>query len=328
MDDAAARDGSYSWLLMSNAAPDRPAGVRGILAGVDRLETWLHVAFVALTVTSAVRYVQGHGLTDRGWAVLGGAAALLVLYAVRPWVPWRRARWWPPLWCALLVLTWVVLALIAPSFSWLAVPLAFVALQVLPFPVAVVVLTLMVVTVVTAWTRMRDVLDPTVVIGPVSVAVLAVLAYRALERDAAERQRLLDDLREAQGDLADAQHRAGAIAERARLSREIHDSVAQDLSSINLLLQAAEQDWDTRSDAARTHVGQAARTSRHSLDEVRRVVRDLAPAELEGRDADLAEALERAGRSAVGHRPVELQVQVHGEPVPVSEPVAAALLRT
>jgi len=206
--------------------------------------------------------------------------------------------------------------------------IAFRPLALLPFPVAAAVLAVMVLAVVTAWTRMQQELDPTVVVGPVSVAVLAVVAYRALEREAAVRQRLLDDLREAQGDLADAQHRAGMIAERARLSREIHDSVAQGLSSINLLLQAAEQDWDSRPDAARAHAAQAARTARDSLDEVRRVVRDLAPADLEAHDTALPQALERAARSAVGPGGPEVLVQVHGDPLPVPRAVATALLRT
>ena len=127
--------------------------------------------------------------------------------------------------------------MVAPSFAWCAVPLAFVALRVLPFKVACAVVAAMVVTVALAWSGMRQVVDPTVLLGPACVAVLAVVAYQALDRDARLRQRLLDDLREAQSELADTQHRSGRLAERARLSREIHDSVAQGLSSINLLLR-------------------------------------------------------------------------------------------
>jgi signal transduction histidine kinase len=163
----------------------------------------------------------------------------------------------------------------------------------------------------------------------VCIAVLAVGAYRALEREAVARQVLLDDLHAAQGDLADAQHQAGALAERARLSREIHDSVAQGLSSINLLLQAAEREWDSRPSSAREHAGQAAATARDGLDEVRRVVRDLAPAELaaSGRPA-LPGVLRQTCARLAAVSGVDVRVQVHGTPVPLGSEVETALLRT
>lgn len=250
-----------------------PAWTAGILGHASGLVTALHTAFVVLVVASAVRYLSGHGFGDQAPWVLGGAVVLLATYAAHRLLPSR-------LWLALLVAVWFGLVLVAPSFAWCAVPLSFVALRVLPFWPACAVVAGMVATTVVTWTRMTDRLDPTIVLGPVCVAVLAVGAYRALERDALARQALLDDLHAAQGDLADAQHRAGVLAERARLSREIHDSVAQGLSSINLLLQAAEHEWDDRPAAAREHAAQAAATARDGLDEVRRVVRDLAPAEL------------------------------------------------
>lgn len=305
-------------------------GLSGILAGVRRLETWLHLTLVLLTVGSAIRYLQGHGFGDRAPAVLTGAALLLAVYAACRRVPWQQRRWWPVVWCATLIATWLALVIVAPSFAWCAVPLAFVALRVLPFPVACAVVAVMVLVVVAAWTQMRATLDPTVILGPACIAILAVTAYRALEREASTRQRLLDDLREAQGDLADAQHRAGALAERTRLSREIHDSVAQGLSSINLLLQAAVQDWEPRPRAAHGHVMQAAQTARESLDEVRRVIRDLAPAELSGdvSGALLPEALREASLRATRHTGVAVSVAVEGEPVPLPTEFGTALLRT
>lgn len=311
-------------------AVDGPAeGARGILAGVRRLETWLHVSFVVLTLASVARYLQNHRLDDKATWVLAGAGLLLIVYAGLRRVPWHGRRAWPAVWCASLVLAWIALVVAAPSFAWCAVTLAFVALRVLPFPVAVMVVAVMVLTVTAAWTSMRDGVDPTVLAGPACVAVLAVTAYRALDQQAEARQRLLEDLRETQGELADAQHRAGVDAERARLSRDIHDSVAQGLSSINLLLQAAEQDWLPRPAAARQHVDQAARTARHGLDEVRRVVRDLAPPELAGGAAApaLPEVLGAVARTAQ-QSGIAVRVAVHGEPAPLPDQVAHALLRS
>ncbi|MEV0794916.1 sensor histidine kinase [Kribbella sp. NPDC050459] len=289
-----------------------------ILSHATRLVTALHAALVVLVLASAIRYLTGHGLGDRAPWVLLGAAVLLATYGAYRLLPSR-------VWLALLVVEWCALVLLAPSFAWCAVPLSFVALRILSFRPACLVVAGMVVVTVVQWTRMTDRLDPTIVLGPVCVAVLAVGAYRALERDALARQALLDELHAAQGDLADAQHQAGAMAERARLSREIHDSVAQGLSSINLLLQAAEREWDARPAAAREHAAQAAATARDGLDEARRVVRDLAPAELA---AGLPEALRKTCERLAAHSALDVRVQVHGEPVTLDSEVETALLRT
>ena len=310
--------------------PERRRGVRGILADISRLDVWLDVVLVVLTLASTARYLDRHGFGDRAPAVLGGGAVLLACYAARP----RSGRWtpgpWPSIWCLALVAIWSALLVLAPSFAWLAVPLSFVALRVLPFAAAGAVIAFMTAGVVVAWTLMQGHVDLTVVAGPVSVAWLAVVAYRALEREAASRQELVTELQEVQGDLAEAQHRAGGLAERARLSREIHDSVAQALSSINLLLQAAERSWTSRPDAARDQVTQAAATARDGLDEVRRVVRDLAPPELgaTGSAPALVAAMRRTCERAVHGTAVRVDVHVDGTPVDVPPEVATALLRT
>lgn len=306
--------------MTPNLAADRDGG---ILAEASRLDLWLHVSLTLLVLASSVRYLHGHGLGDQAWLVLPGAAVLLVVYALGGVV--RRH----PLWLAVLIVLFIGLALLAPSFSWAAVPLVFVALRVLSFRRAVPVTVLLVAVVAAAWTRMTGVLDPTVVLGPACIAVLSVVAYRVLERDATLRRRLLAELEQAQDDVAEAERRAGVVAERTRLSREIHDSVAQGLTSINLLLEAARQDWVDRPESAQAHVGQAARTARSSLDEVRRVVRDLAPAELDSPSPsalpDAVRALcERAHRASG----VQTDLHVHGEPVPVPGAVATAVLRT
>ncbi|NUR15133.1 MAG: sensor histidine kinase, partial [Dermatophilaceae bacterium] len=113
-----------------------------------------------------------------------------------------------------------------------------------------------------------------------------------------------------------------------RLSREIHDSVGQGLSSITLLLGAAEQDWDRRPTTAREHVAAAGSAAREGLDEVRQIVRDLAPADLE--DDETGEALPAALRrvAATGAHGVEVQVRVHGDPIGVPAAIASALVRS
>ena len=298
----------------------------GILAPVARLDRWLDGVLLVLLVTCSVRYLLRHDVDVTALLVLAGAVVLGAAYSTRRLVADREL--WPTVWVGVVVVLWVALTLVAPSFAWTAVPVAFAVLQVLPFPYAVTVVVVMTAVVSVAWSRITDDLDPTVFVGPVGIALVTVLSYRALEREARTRQALIDELTEAQADLAAAQRRSGALAERTRLSRDIHDSVGQGLSSISLLLRAAEQDWERRPDAARDHVAAAGSAAREGLDEVRQIVRDLAPADLEADDTGeaLPVALERV--TAAGAHGVDVQVRVHGDPVGVPPAVASALVRS
>lgn len=307
-------------------ADGKQVGVRGILGPVAALDRWLHGVLVVLIVVCAVRYVMRHPFDVTAGFILVGAAALASVYAARPLV--RDRPWGPTVWVTLVVALWVALTLVAPSFAWTAVPLAFAALQVLPFRFAVAVVVLVTIVVSAAWSRIIDGIDPTVLVGPVGIALVTVIAYRALERESKTRQRLLDDLTAAQADLSAAQRHSGALAERTRISREIHDSVGQGLSSINLLLNAAEQDWTQRPGLARHHVQTASATARDGLEEVRRVVRDLAPEELETDDsgAVLYAALQQlVGRESHG---VTVQLRSHGDVVAVPASIADAIIRS
>jgi signal transduction histidine kinase len=302
------------------------AGVHGILAPAARLDRWLLAVLVVLLVTCAARYVDRHGIHATGVAVLAGALVLGLAFATRGLLTGRS--WWPTVWVTVMVVLWASLTLVAPSFAWCAVPVAFAVLRVLPFGWAVATVTAMTAVVTAAWLRISDGVDPAQVAGPIAVALVTVLAYRALDLESRARQDLLDRLVEAQADLAEEQRRTGALAERTRLSREIHDSVGQGLSSINLLLQAAEQGWETQPDAARAHVRTAAATARDGLDEVRRVVRDLAPADLasDSSGSALPVALRRVAEQAAPG--IRVEVRVDGDTVAVPEVVAAALVRT
>jgi len=78
-------------------------------------------------------------------------------------------------------------------------------------------------------------------------------------------------------------------------------------------------------------VAQAAATARDSLDEVRRVVRDLVPAELVGAAdgvAALPAALGRICEQLTGHTDLAVRFDVYGEPTVLGSEVETALLRT
>ncbi len=290
-----------------------------LLPRAASLELWLHVSVLALLLASTVRYLTAHGLGDLGAPILLTAAAFLVVWFAR--LPGR----WTPARAILVVVLFIALALLAPSFSWLAAPVAFLVMRDLGLGWATGSLTLMVVAVSASWTRVRGDLDPTVLVGPLCLTVLTVVCYRTLAAEARARQMLLDELRDAQADLVAVERRAGALAERARLSRDLHDSVAQHLTSINLLLQAAEQDWVPRPASARAHVAQAAVSSRDSLADVRRVVSDLAPDGVEP-SAHLRRLLDEVVAAQPG---LGVDLAEHGTaPRAVPTEVAQALVHT
>ncbi len=115
----------------------------------------------------------------------------------------------------------------------------------------------------------------------------------------------------------------GALEERNRLAREMHDTIAQGLAAIVLQLEMADALLDEAEGPARAQqsVQRGLALARQNMEEVRRSVLDLRAAPLEGRT--LAEALlalldEHAGRQsgqplfeAVGeNRPLPARVEV------------------
>jgi two-component system, NarL family, sensor kinase len=91
--------------------------------------------------------------------------------------------------------------------------------------------------------------------------------------------------------LYDRSARLGAVEERNRLAREIHDTLAQGLTATGLQLESVEALLDDASGAqrAREPLSRALSLTRSNLDEARRSVLDLRAAPLEGRS--LPEAL-------------------------------------
>jgi two-component system, NarL family, sensor kinase len=83
----------------------------------------------------------------------------------------------------------------------------------------------------------------------------------------------------------------GAVEERNRLAREIHDTLAQGLTAIALKLETADALLESNGDIERIrdNVQQALAATRANLEEARRSVLDLRAAPLEGKT--LAEAL-------------------------------------
>lgn len=120
-----------------------------------------------------------------------------------------------------------------------------------------------------------------------------------------ERAGLITELEAARAQLAAAHHDAGVAAERARLARDIHDTLAQGFTSIVLLSQAAATTADERT---RPRIAQIEESAREGLAESRTLVAALTPVALS--DAGLAEALHRLAARVSRESGVAISVDV------------------
>jgi len=92
---------------------------------------------------------------------------------------------------------------------------------------------------------------------------------------------LVAELAATRADSARLSREAGTAAERERLAREIHDTLAQGFTSIVMLAQAVEPELETDTAAAKRHVKLIGATARENLAEARAMVAELTPSPLE-----------------------------------------------
>jgi signal transduction histidine kinase len=145
-----------------------------------------------------------------------------------------------------------------------------------------------------------------------------------LDREGRKRHALLDDLSAAQLEVAASERRAGTLAERQRLARDIHDTLTQGFASIAMLLEATETMLDDDA-PARDCVRRALRTARENLVESRRLVWALRPLPLDG--ARLPDAVAGLGRRLADEVGVRATTVTTGEPRALSGPVETTILR-
>ncbi|WP_033292765.1 sensor histidine kinase [Amycolatopsis jejuensis] len=291
------------------------------------LRICLHLLLGGLLVLAVARaYVDGR---PHALEVLAGALVMGGVYTAGPLLPRvGRSPAATAVWLAVLGAAWLVLLLRTPDGVWLAFPLFFLQMHLLPTHWGLPVVAVTTVVAIAGFTRHVGGLGYGVTIGPMlgaAVAVATVLGYQALYRESEQRQRLIEELHETRNDLAAVERSAGVLAERERLAREIHDTLAQGLSSIHLLLRAAERALPDRPEAAVPHVTQARQAAQDNLTEARRLVYALAPVELEG--ASLPAALERLCATTQQRSGLTVHFHLSGEPFEVPTAYEVALLR-
>ncbi|WP_433260494.1 sensor histidine kinase [Actinosynnema sp. CS-041913] len=294
----------------------------------SRVLTWcLHLLFACLLVLTAGRAVIG-GAAD-ATAVLALAAALGSVYAAGPLLPSvRTSRRGAAVWSAVVSGAWVALLVLSADAVWLAFPLYFLQLHLLSRRVGLAAVAATAVAAITGFAAHTGAFTPATAIGPAlgaAVAVAVVWGYQALYRESERRRVLIDELTATRADLAKAEHTAGVLSERERLAREIHDTLAQGLSSIQLLLRAAERALPDQPGKAAGYVDQARQSAVDNLAEARRFVAALAPPALA--ESTLADALERLCATTSTRHRLTARFHLTGDPAPLPTAHEVALLR-
>lgn len=147
----------------------------------------------------------------------------------------------------------------------------------------------------------------------------------AVTAQSEERRRLIDELHEREAEVAALSAERGAGAERARIAREMHDTLAQGFTSIITLGHALESELDSDRDAARRHIALITETAQENLTESRRIIAALSPARLE--DASLAEALQRLVAQFQAETAAGAEFVLDGAVLPTPAGVEVVLLR-
>lgn len=117
-------------------------------------------------------------------------------------------------------------------------------------------------------------------VGLVAAPVIGTMIMTSM-RQRVRLATLIDDLRASRAESARLSHEAGVAAERERLAREIHDTLAQGFTSIAALTQAVEAELDSDPTAARAHIALIGNTARENLSEARGMVTQLIPPALD-----------------------------------------------
>ena len=328
--------------------PDARETPTGAILRVLRVS--LHVGFAVLLLVAVVRLLLGAGgsrtpLSLGAGLVLSGALALVYLagtflekrHANSPdaFDPAPYARWW----LAAVTLLWLLLLLVSSDFAWVAFPLFFLQLHVLPRLVALPVIAACTFLLIGAlWFHGQGSADGglqlAMVLGPVfgaGFAVVTGMAYGALFREAETQRRVAGELLRTRAELARTQHEAGMVAERERLAREIHDTLAQGFSSIVLMGRSVGKAMDAGDlESAKGLLKVVQETASANLAEARSFVRGLRSPDLaeSGLVATLRGLCEKTETEAAARgTTMRVRFQLVGAPVDLPNAFQTTLLR-
>lgn len=311
----------------------------------------LHVSFAIMLGVGLIRFVvtfSGHPAVLTvvvilvfmlaGLYVVGTVAEIGYAHGRSTFDPTPLTGWW----LVSIVILWAGLILSSMSFAWVSFPLFFLVLHVYSPRLAGPVIVVMVATIV-----LSSVLHPTgprfdvaYLLGPVigaCVAVVVSVIYRALVSEAEKMRQAFAQLRQAQTQIALAEHQAGRASQREELAADVHDTLAQGLTSILLLARTlkdqvgtpvatGEQSTEQRRAALAT-IATIEETAQSNLTQAREFLSGspLGPNSVIPAVQAACHAMARA-TSAVG-APIACACEVIGDPVDVGEARSQVITR-
>ncbi|WP_410642894.1 sensor histidine kinase [Amycolatopsis sp. lyj-346] len=283
-------------------------------AAFPRLQGWLRWAFVAVPLVAAMPRAD-----TPAWFVIGFTLALSIP------VLWLHDAGTGPL-TAVLALTLIAgtgtLWVLLPD-SWASVAMfsttSFVVLKQSTAPIVLAVA--LAAGVITSWAARHGLWDDALS----TYAVLAVIVLAGLNRRARHARIEQTELALARAQTANEEHaRAAALAERARIARELHDVLAHSLAGLALNLQGARLMLvrDGASPDAVAQIERAQTLASEGLAEARKAVAALRE-DAVGVERAIADLL-AAYRLDSGAR---ADLKVEGEPRELGPAVGTALVR-
>ena len=281
------------------------AAILCVLLGVNGAEGGELFGAVAVTAAFVVAwFVLGRGAAEGGSRATVGAALVIVLSGVG--------------------------TAISPGMA---------TIQVIAFPLlwyyagtlrsAIVTNTMLAVAVGVGYTialgATASVLLEATVIESISLAgsIALGLWITGISVESEYRERLLVQLRETQAQLAAVSHDAGAMGERERLAREIHDTIAQDLTGLVLLTQRTRRELQSGSPTVGETLDLLEDSARSALAETRSLVAASAPVGLA--EGGIRAALDRL--AVRFGRETDIAVTVVGETPALDRDTEVVLLR-
>jgi signal transduction histidine kinase len=322
---AAPRDRKHRTARTDHLLPDHSVWARTM--------HWWHVAFYAALAVLVlfILTVDSDQATD--FRLLG---ALAVLGAAYPFLTRRQdmGTWRPRLYLGILVAVITFLAFTSNAglmVLFIAFPQIWMFSQ--DRRLGLVLTGLVCVLIAAGQITMRGLNGASVAASLVQSSIsfiastaLGLWIYKIIEQSE-ERAELLARLDAAQSELASAHKAQGALMERERIAREIHDTLAQGFTSIVMLTEAAQA--QLRKDPATSvadRLEAIQSTARDNLQEARALIAASGPAPLQG--GDLLGALHRLGSAFPDGGRTALALELPRVLPPLTPVQQVAVLRT
>ncbi|MBE2318940.1 sensor histidine kinase [Solirubrobacter sp. CPCC 204708] len=158
------------------------------------------------------------------------------------------------------------------------------------------------------------------------VALVLAVSIDAAERVSRKRAETIAELEAARAEVHEQGRLIGALEERQRIARELHDTLTQSLVSVVAQLEAAEQELEAgRVDSGMARLARGRDAARAGLTDARRAVHALRPDLLDAGDGLGAGLRVLAGRLRAEHG-LDVAVKVRGDDAGLGAAVEEALL--